>query len=97
MPTVLNEAVRIAGGQSALARAIGVKPPTIQQWLKGERPISHGKCAAIEHATAGKVAVEALSPGGWARIADPSWPHPSGRPVREVIEEPTHRVDVSHA
>lgn len=39
-----NQAVEIAiseaGGVTALARNLGVKPPTVSQWRKGVRPVS---------------------------------------------------------
>ena len=80
----LKEASHLLHGQAKLADAIEVKPPTLNQWLKGKRPVPPGKCAAIERVTGGKVTVEAISPGGWSRIPDATWPHPMGRPVREV-------------
>lgn len=85
MRTALHEAAHLLNGQSRLAEAIGVKPPTLQQWLNGKRPVPDGKCAAIEKATGGRVTVDAISPGGWARIPDSTWPNPAGRPVREVV------------
>jgi len=85
MNYALHEAARLLHGKSKLAQAIGVKPPTLQQWIKGTRPVPDGKCAAIEKATDGRVTVDAISAGGWSRIPDSAWPHPEGRPVREVF------------
>ena len=54
----------------SLARAIGVKPPTVNQWVKGERPIPHRFGPAIEKATGGQVTRKELFPDSWQRI----WP-----------------------
>lgn len=34
MKESLDKAISIAGGQSALARMVGVKPQAVQQWVK---------------------------------------------------------------
>lgn len=65
----MNRACDILGSKSALARAVGVKPPTVQQWCNGERPVPPKKCIEIERATDRKVRVEELLPGyDWAFI-----------------------------
>lgn len=51
----INRASTICGSKAALARAIGVKPPVIQQWIKGDRPIPTKHCVSIERATSGAV------------------------------------------
>lgn len=51
MKKALNEAIKLIGNQSALADAIGVKPPMITQWLKGIRPISAKRAIQIEKLT----------------------------------------------
>ena len=74
-----------AGGQRHLADALGVTPSMVWQWATGHRPVAADKCAAIERATQGAHTVEALRPDvAWARIPDPTWPHPAGRPVIDV-------------
>ena len=35
--TAIKAAAQILGGQAALARALNVKPPTVNQWANGER------------------------------------------------------------
>ncbi|WCM21405.1 helix-turn-helix domain-containing protein [Paraburkholderia bryophila] len=75
MNTTSQEAVlkacEIMGSKSALARAVGVKPPTVQQWCNGERPIPPSKCIEIERATKREVRVEELAPDiDWAYIRD---------------------------
>ena len=66
--SVMNESVQnsvllacaIVGSKSALARAVGVKPPTVQQWCTGERPVPPNKCVEIERVTGRKVLAEQL-------------------------------------
>lgn len=64
------QACAIAGSKSALARAVGVKPPTVQEWCNGARPVPPAKCVAIERATGGKIGRRDLMPEGWEEI----WP-----------------------
>lgn len=56
------EARDLLGGNSALARITGVKPPTASEWAKGKRSIPATKCPAVEQATGGKVMCEHLLP-----------------------------------
>ncbi|MDR6421324.1 DNA-binding transcriptional regulator YdaS (Cro superfamily) [Paraburkholderia phenoliruptrix] len=75
MNTTTQQAVLMAceilGSKSALARAVGVKPPTVQQWCNGERPVPPNKCIEIERATGRRVRVEQLGPDiDWAYIRD---------------------------
>lgn len=58
----ITTAVRHAGGISALAKALGVTPPTVHQWLKGQRPIPAERCPTIERLTKRTVTCEALRP-----------------------------------
>ena len=78
-------AVRAAGGPSALAAALGVSSAAVSQWVAGVRKIPGERCPAIERATQATVTVETLRPDvHWARIPDPAWPHPAGRPVIDI-------------
>ena len=71
------------GGPSAVSRLVNCKPPSVIEWRK--RGIPPERCPAIERATQGAHTVEALRPDvAWARIPDPTWPHPAGRPVIDV-------------
>ena len=55
------------GGQAALARILGVKPPSVNQWVNGDRPVPAERCPDIEAATAGAVTCEELRPDiNWA-------------------------------
>lgn len=56
------KAATAAGGPTALAHRLGVKPPTVHQWMKGERPIPSARCRAIEEATGGAVTAAELRP-----------------------------------
>lgn len=58
------------GGLSVLAAMVGVKPPTVSQWVKGDRPVPVKQCTAIERATGGAVTRKDLRPDDWADI----WP-----------------------
>lgn len=61
----LAEAIRRAGGQSALARAIGVSQPTVCEWLYGKRPVIADTVPEIEALTG--VPAERLHPA-FARL-----------------------------
>ena len=47
--TALEAAIQRAGGQSALARALGVKQPVVANWLA--RQVPAGRVLSIETAT----------------------------------------------
>ncbi|MDW3682964.1 helix-turn-helix domain-containing protein [Cupriavidus sp. CV2] len=68
--SAIQRASEIAGGKAALARLVGVKPPTVQQWASGARPVAIERCVAIEQATKGAVTRKALRPNDWHLI----WP-----------------------
>jgi DNA-binding transcriptional regulator YdaS (Cro superfamily) len=69
-PQAVIRACSLVGGKSALARAVGVKPPTVDGWCKGERPVPPAKCVLIERATKGQVGRIHIIPNGFADI----WP-----------------------
>lgn len=59
----LQTAIDLAGGQSALASAIGVKQQHVWNWLnRGEGRVPAEHCPAIERATKGAVRCEHLRP-----------------------------------
>lgn len=67
----IRKAVEHAGGISALARGLGVTPPTVHQWLKGQRPIPAERCPAIERLTGRAVTCEQLRPDvDWAYLRE---------------------------
>lgn len=73
----LSNAIELAGGLTALARVIGVKPPTVSQWLTLKRPIPVDKCVAIEIAVKRQVTRKDLRPNDWRRY----WPELSDETV----------------
>lgn len=65
--TYIKKAAALAGGTSALARAVQVSAPTVFQWISGERPIPLAHCPAIEINTG--VRCEQLRPDvEWVRV-----------------------------
>lgn len=67
MSNAILKAADILGGQASLARAMGVQPPTVNQWAKGARPIPAERCPQIERLTSGGVKCEELRPDvNWA-------------------------------
>ncbi|MEK8025021.1 transcriptional regulator [Pseudaquabacterium rugosum] len=72
------------GGVAAVARMAGVRMPTVSGW-RGRIPAL--RCPAIERESG--TPVEELRPDvTWARIPDPTWPHPDGRPCIDVAGPP---------
>lgn len=51
----MNSPIAIAidkvGSQSALAKAVGVQPALVWQWVSGRRPVAAHHCLAIERKT----------------------------------------------
>lgn len=85
----MNEAIRAAvavfSSQAALARALGLNPVTVGQWVSGVRKLPEDRAPAVERLCGGAVTVEKLRPDViWTRIPDPKWPHPAGRPCIDV-------------
>lgn len=65
----LISACEKVGGQASLARMLNVKPPTVNQWIKDERPVPAERCIEIERATGGAVRCEELRPDiDWAYL-----------------------------
>jgi DNA-binding transcriptional regulator YdaS (Cro superfamily) len=55
------------GGPSGLARRLNVKPPTVSQWLSGNRPIPADRCPDLEEIGGGVATCEELRPDvNWA-------------------------------
>jgi DNA-binding transcriptional regulator YdaS (Cro superfamily) len=70
----VTRAARVAGSQAALARALGVTPVTVGQWLKpkdiGGRQVPAKQCLRIERLTNGQVTRRDLRPHDYHEI----WP-----------------------
>lgn len=90
--TSIQIASKIVGGKSALARLVGVKPPTVQQWANGDRPVAPRRCVAIERATNGVVTRQMLRPDDWASI----WPEsiePGAPDASDDVQPPVGTSD----
>lgn len=75
----LEEAIRRAGSQVALARLIGKSQPHIHKWLNSRNPLRPEHCAAIERAVG--VPRRSLRPHDWAQI----WPELSASEERPHV------------
>lgn len=62
----VQRAIDIAKGKASLARLVGVKPQTLQQWANGQRPIPTDRCVLIERVTNGAVTRRELRPDDWS-------------------------------
>lgn len=62
----------LIGGTCAVASIVGVKPPTVTQWINGDRKVPIERCPAIERATKGAVTCEELRPDfDWHYLRNP--------------------------
>lgn len=86
MRNAVLEAAGILGGQTVLAKMLGISAGAVSQFVTGIRKIPEQRCPAIEVATGGAVKCEDLRDDlAWVRIADAQWPwHPAGRPLLDV-------------
>lgn len=82
----IQVACKSVGGQASLARAIGVSPAVVNQWVSGVRPVPVERCVAIERATHSAVTRRDLRPDDWHLI----WPELS------QATPPTAPKEVSH-
>jgi DNA-binding transcriptional regulator YdaS (Cro superfamily) len=84
----LNRAIEALGGVVPTADAVGVAHSLPSMW-RARRRVPPDKCPALEYATEGTVTANELAPDvTWARIPDPTWPHPDGRPCIDVAGPP---------
>jgi DNA-binding transcriptional regulator YdaS (Cro superfamily) len=58
----IETACEIVEGQANLARLLNITPSTVNQWVKGVRPVPAERCPSIERLVGGKVRCEALRP-----------------------------------
>ena len=81
----IERAIHHVGSQVNLAEALGVKQPTVSEWVRGVRPIPDDRRVDIELATKGAVTCEEMGDDvTWIRVPDAAWPHPNGRPLKDV-------------
>lgn len=71
----LKEAIRLAGGEAAIARAIGVSPQAVNQW-DAAPPL---RVLEIERAAQGKVTRHDLRPDLYPVESDPDAPPQTGQ------------------
>lgn len=80
----IEKACGIIGGQTALARLIGIATPTVNQWVKNKRPVPAERCPSIERATNGAVRCEDLRPDvDWAYLRGTPAVNPENSPNLE--------------
>jgi len=71
METSIQKAIRICGGQSALARACGVTQAAVFKWSRGGS-ITAQNAMRVERATGGKIRCEDLCPNeDWSVLRGP--------------------------
>jgi len=82
MNPLIKKTLEILGSQAALARELGIKPPSVNEVVNDpNRQIPESWCQVIERATKGAVTCEQLRGDiAWPRVEDAEWPHPSGKP-----------------
>ncbi|KLU14257.1 MULTISPECIES: transcriptional regulator [Xenorhabdus] len=71
----IYRAVSIAGGQTALARQIGVTQGAVWKWLRGLKRVSPEHAVAITEATNGAVQAHELRPDLPKVFPPPEVPH----------------------
>jgi DNA-binding transcriptional regulator YdaS (Cro superfamily) len=47
----IERAIKCFGSQSAMAAVLGVKQPTVSEWLRGDRQVPAERCLLIERET----------------------------------------------
>lgn len=80
--------VDFVGSQAALARALKVSAPTVNQWIKGQRPVPKALSPKIEALSGGAVSRRDLRPNDWQDI----WPELAQPPAPT-----TQQQEVGHA
>lgn len=79
--------VDLLGSQAALARALKVSAPTVNQWIKGHRPVPQAMSPKIEALSGGAVSRRDLRPNDWQDI----WPElADAAPAPAPTQEPGH-------
>lgn len=83
MNSIIDKARVLLGGTNAMAKALGVTPPTVSQWVNGHRPVPNHFCPAIERVTKGAVTCEELAPDvDWAYLRQSKRKPPEKRGAR---------------
>lgn len=74
----VEKIAQIVGSQAALARHLDVSAPTVNQWVKGIKPIPTRHCVKLEKLSGGQVTRCDLRPDDWRSY----WP--------DLVAEATH-------
>lgn len=85
-----------AGGTLALARAVGLAPAQVSQWMSGTRQVPLRYAAAIEQASGGAVTRRELFPDCWQFV----WPElatPDASAAEGLAPEPTGQANTAPA
>lgn len=73
-----NYLIKSSTKKADFARAVGVSPALLHQWIEKIRPVAIQHCSVIERETVGAVGRKDLRPDDWQKI----WPE---------LAEPAHR------
>ena len=89
MPYTHSELIDLLGGTTAVARMLGIKPPSVHDWRRKGIPDDKliRMAVALERATGGAVSRRDLRPEDWAQI----WPELADREEPAPGAAPTHR------
>ncbi|MGQ3051067.1 MAG: helix-turn-helix domain-containing protein [Roseateles sp.] len=83
--TPIARACKHLGGQGAVARLLGLKPPTVNEWCTGKRKVPAERCIQIEQLTDGAVRCEELLPDfPWAAFRNQRIAAKPVKPARRV-------------
>lgn len=58
----IDKAIKFFGTQSAIARALNVKPSTVSEWVSGERPVPPLRAFQMESISKGELSASKLNP-----------------------------------
>ena len=65
----ITDSITACGGVNQVARALGVSPAAVSQWLTGYRRVPADHCVRLEALYPGRVRCEALRPDlPWAAL-----------------------------
>lgn len=66
----VEKIAQFVGSQAAIARHLNVRAPTVNQWVKGSKPVPVRHCRKLEELSGGSVTRRDLRPDDWSTI----WP-----------------------
>ena len=89
MTSPIEKACEVVGGQTALARAIGIHPQLMTKIVKGDRPLPAKRCIAVEIATNGAVTRYDLRPDIFGEAGSEDLPPAKLRDVAKLADQAT--------